>query len=98
MVLVFLGSCGAIKPILYMHGILASNTEAGSLLGWINDVSRTLNSHFFIVRMMLMMMMMVVVVLSLIFFIDFFKGSTFVGSGWSFGFFIPVTTANDLRL
>ena len=24
--------------------------------------------------------------------------STFVGSAWSFGFFIPATTANDLRL
>ena len=28
----------------------------------------------------------------------FFKRSTFVGSAWSFGFFIPATTANDLRL
>ena len=27
-----------------------------------------------------------------------FKRSTFVGSAWSFGFFIPATTANDLRL
>ena len=32
------------------------------------------------------------------FFWDFFKRSTFVGSAWSFGFFIPATTANDLRL
>ena len=24
--------------------------------------------------------------------------TTFVGSAWSFGFFIPATTANDLRL
>ena len=28
----------------------------------------------------------------------FFWLSTFVGSAWSFGFFIPATTANDLRL
>ena len=28
----------------------------------------------------------------------FFKHSTFVGSAWSFDFFIPVTAANDLRL
>jgi len=28
----------------------------------------------------------------------FFKRSTFVGSAWSFVFFIPATTANDLRL
>ena len=28
----------------------------------------------------------------------FFYRSTFVGSAWSFGFFIPATTANDLRL
>ena len=28
----------------------------------------------------------------------FFKHSTFVGSTWSFVFFIPATTANDLRL
>ena len=27
-----------------------------------------------------------------------FYRSTFVGSAWSFGFFIPATTANDLRL
>ena len=27
-----------------------------------------------------------------------FKGLTFVGSAWSFGFFIPATKANDLRL
>ena len=27
-----------------------------------------------------------------------FKRSTFVGSAWSFGFFIPATTVNDLRL
>ena len=27
-----------------------------------------------------------------------FLGSTFVGSAWSFGFFIPATTVNDLRL
>ena len=27
-----------------------------------------------------------------------FYGSTFVGSAWSFGFFIPATTANDLQL
>ena len=30
--------------------------------------------------------------------IVFFERSTFVGSAWSFGFFIPATTANDLRL
>ena len=28
----------------------------------------------------------------------FFSVRLFVGSGWSFGFFIPATTANDLRL
>jgi len=28
----------------------------------------------------------------------FFLRSTFVGSAWSFEFFIPTTTANDLRL
>ena len=28
----------------------------------------------------------------------FFKRSTFVGSAWTLGFFIPATTANDLRL
>ena len=28
----------------------------------------------------------------------FFKHSTFAGSAWSFGFFIPATTANNLRL
>ena len=28
----------------------------------------------------------------------FFSRSTFVGSAWSFGLFIPATTANDLRL
>ena len=28
---------------------------------------------------------------------SFFYRSTFVGSAWSFGFFIPATTANDLR-
>ena len=28
----------------------------------------------------------------------FYKRSTFVSSAWSFGFFIPATTANDLRL
>ena len=28
----------------------------------------------------------------------FFLRSTFVGSAWSFGVFIPATTANDLRL
>ena len=27
----------------------------------------------------------------------FFYRSTFVGSAWSFGFFIPATTVNDLR-
>ena len=27
----------------------------------------------------------------------FFNRSTFVGSAWSFGFYIPATTANDLR-
>ena len=27
-----------------------------------------------------------------------FKRLTFVGSAWSFGFFIPATTANDLQL
>ena len=27
-----------------------------------------------------------------------FKRLTFVGSAWSFGFFIPATRANDLRL
>ena len=32
------------------------------------------------------------------FFLFFFKRSTFVDSAWSFGFFIPATTANDLRL
>ena len=31
-------------------------------------------------------------------FVLFFKHSTFVGSAWSFCFFIPATTANDLRL
>ena len=30
--------------------------------------------------------------------VPFFQRSTFVGSAWSFGFFIPATTANDLRL
>ena len=30
--------------------------------------------------------------------LNFFKRSTFVGSAWSLGFFIPATTANDLRL
>ena len=30
-------------------------------------------------------------------FLPFFKRSTFVGSAWSFGFFIPATTANDLN-
>jgi len=29
---------------------------------------------------------------------DFFSVRLFVGSAWSFGFFIPATTANDLRL
>ena len=29
---------------------------------------------------------------------SFFYHSTFVGSAWSFGFFIPATTVNDLRL
>ena len=29
---------------------------------------------------------------------SFFQRSTFVGSAWSFGFFIPATTANDLLL
>ena len=29
---------------------------------------------------------------------DLFQRSTFVGSAWSFSFFIPATTANDLRL
>ena len=33
-----------------------------------------------------------------IFWLIFFKRLTFVGSAWSFGFFIPATTANDLRL
>ena len=28
----------------------------------------------------------------------FFECSTFVGSAWSFGFFIPATMANDLQL
>ena len=28
----------------------------------------------------------------------FFLRSTFVGYAWSFGFLIPATTANDLRL
>jgi len=32
------------------------------------------------------------------FIIHFFQLSTFVGSAWSFVFFIPATTANDLRL
>ena len=32
------------------------------------------------------------------FFSFFFSVSTFVGSAWSFGFFIPATTANDLWL
>ena len=36
--------------------------------------------------------------LSLLFFLVFFKRSTFVASAWSFGFFIPATMANDLRL
>ena len=31
-------------------------------------------------------------------FLLLFLRSTFVGSAWSFGFFIPATTANDLRL
>ena len=31
-------------------------------------------------------------------YMPFFKLPTFVGSAWSFGFFIPATTANDLRL
>ena len=31
-------------------------------------------------------------------FLAFDKSSTFVGSAWSFGFFIPPTTANDRRL
>ena len=31
-------------------------------------------------------------------FLLFFWHSTFVSSSWSFGFFIPATTANDLRL
>ena len=29
-----------------------------------------------------------------VFFLLFFSVSTFVGSAWSFGFFIPATTAN----
>ena len=33
-----------------------------------------------------------------IFFIYFFSFRLFVGSAWSIGFFIPATTANDLRL
>ena len=32
------------------------------------------------------------------FFLFCFLSSTFVGSKWSFGFFIPATTANDIRL
>ena len=31
-------------------------------------------------------------------YIYIFLAFDFVGSGWSFGFFIPATTANDLRL
>ena len=31
-------------------------------------------------------------------FLCFFSVRHFVGSAWSFGFFIPTTTANDLRL
>ena len=31
-------------------------------------------------------------------FLGFFLRSTFVGPDWSFGFFIPATTANDLQL
>lgn len=33
-----LGASGAIKPILYMHGILAGYDEADTLLGWIKQV------------------------------------------------------------
>ena len=33
-----------------------------------------------------------------VFWVYFFKRSTFVGSAWSFGFFIPAKTANDLWL
>ena len=36
--------------------------------------------------------------LNVSFFLYFFQRSTFVGSAWSFGFFIPATTVNDLRL
>ena len=32
------------------------------------------------------------------FFYFYFQRSTFVGSAWSFVFFIPATTANDVRL
>ena len=32
------------------------------------------------------------------FFYVFLQRSTFVGTAWSFGFFFPATTANDLRL
>ena len=37
-------------------------------------------------------------VLVAMFFVCFFKRSTFVGSAWLFVFFIPATTVNDLRL
>ena len=40
----------------------------------------------------------VVMSCSLSFFLFLFYCSTIVGSAWSFGFFIPATTANDLRL
>jgi len=33
-----------------------------------------------------------------IFIFILFQRSTFVDSAWSFGYFIPVTTVNDLRL
>ena len=40
-------------------------------------------------------MLAIVAVLYAVYFIE---RSTFVGSAWSFSFFIPATTANDLRL
>ena len=34
---------------------------------------------------------------ALVYFLFFWR-TTFVGSAWSFGFLIPATTANDIRL
>ena len=72
--------------------ILQSMTRQGCILK--NSVS------FLITQYLLLVSMLFVYIYNLVsdFFWIYFQRSTFVGSAWSFCFFIPATTANDLRL